>query len=153
MLQILAHLEAELESLSTSAKVAALAATHEESRPENKYDTRGLEASYLAGAQAARATELQAAIVQLKKLVIREFGKDDPIGPSALIEVEHQNRRTLYFLVTVGAGLTLQQVARKVFSITVGSPLGQCLLGKVVGDIFILESAQGPKEYEILQVW
>ena len=49
---ILLELESELSVLADAAKAAHLAATHEESVAEDPHDTRGVEASYLAGAQA-----------------------------------------------------------------------------------------------------
>ena len=52
------HIKKQLTEDFEILKAAALAtyedATHEESKPENEYDTRGLEASYLAGAQGKR---------------------------------------------------------------------------------------------------
>lgn len=46
--KIVAQLEAELALLTKAARSAHAEATHESSKAENKYDTRGLEASYLA---------------------------------------------------------------------------------------------------------
>src|SRR5581483_11142644 len=48
------HLAEELATLMQAAKAAHEAATHEESKAEDQHDTRGLEASYLAGSGAAR---------------------------------------------------------------------------------------------------
>src|SRR4051812_18493840 len=59
---IMAQLNSELELITQSAKAAHEAATHEESRAEDSHDTRGLEASYLAGAQMARAEALKKTI-------------------------------------------------------------------------------------------
>lgn len=55
------------DDMTLSIKVARTAhaeATHEESRPEDKYDTRGLEAAYLASGQAKQAAEAKRAIAQ-----------------------------------------------------------------------------------------
>ena len=59
---ILAHLEIELEALLKGAKASFAAATDPDSKAENKYDTRTLEASYVARGQAQRVTELQEAL-------------------------------------------------------------------------------------------
>ena len=56
---ILKSLEKDLEVLREAEKSTREAATHEESKPENEYDTRGLEASYLAGAQSKRIIETE----------------------------------------------------------------------------------------------
>ena len=83
------------------------AATHEESKPENKYDTRGLEASYLAGAQAKRISEIEELLVILKHLQVKDFGENDKINSSALIEVESQGRRSHFFIMAKGGGLAI----------------------------------------------
>lgn len=150
--QIAAHLEAELTSLSKSAQAAHEAATHEEAKPENKYDTRGLEASYLAGAQKERLAELQAALQAVRSTVLRDFGDDAPIGPTALVELDQDGTTTLCFLMLLGAGYTLSLDGRPVLTITTQSPLGRALTGKRAGDYATLRTAQGEKEYEILGV-
>jgi len=53
--QIIASLQESLEALQNTARASHAEATHESSKPENKYDTRGLEAAYLAGGQARQA--------------------------------------------------------------------------------------------------
>src|SRR4030095_10484665 len=59
--QIIAQLDAELEGYARSARTAHAEATHEQSKAENKYDTRGLEASYLAHGQSRLAAATQQA--------------------------------------------------------------------------------------------
>ena len=68
-------LEAEMQVMISAALIAREDATHEESKAEDKYDTRGLEASYLAGAQAKRAAELQRIIHSLQNLEIENLKK------------------------------------------------------------------------------
>ena len=51
---LLMRLRADLELLERAAHTAREAATHEESKAENKYDTRGLEASYLGRRAGSR---------------------------------------------------------------------------------------------------
>ena len=58
--KIIATLAAELEGYARSARAALEGATDEQNKAENKYDTRGLEASYLARGQSAQATEVTA---------------------------------------------------------------------------------------------
>jgi transcription elongation GreA/GreB family factor len=150
--KLLAHLNAELDMLRASAAVVAQAATHEESRPENKYDTRGLEASYLAGAQAARIRELAGTISQLANMKLKSFAPDDPIEVSALIELEHQDQISHYFLVPVGAGIRIEMNGMEIVTLTISSPMGKNLISKSVSDFVSLQTPQGAKEYEILSV-
>src|ERR1035437_4898036 len=49
----------ELAALTQSARAAHLAATHEESKAEDRHDTFAIEASYLAAGQAVRVAELE----------------------------------------------------------------------------------------------
>ena len=60
--QLAAKLEAELATIRAAAQATHAAATHPDAKAENKYDTRGLEASYLAGAQQERVAELEATL-------------------------------------------------------------------------------------------
>ena len=69
--KIIAQLTAELEVYFRAAHAAHAEATHEQNKAENKYDTRGLEASYLARGQSRQAMETQAAIAAFEKLVAR----------------------------------------------------------------------------------
>ena len=50
--QIVASLSESLGVLEKAARASHAEATHESSKAESKYDTRGLEAAYLAGGQA-----------------------------------------------------------------------------------------------------
>ena len=56
--KIVEHLSAELALYHKAARATHAEATHEQSKPENKYDTRGLEASYLARGQSRQAAEI-----------------------------------------------------------------------------------------------
>ena len=53
--EILAALSDSLGLLEKAARASHAEATHESSKAESKYDTRGLEAAYLAGGQARQA--------------------------------------------------------------------------------------------------
>ncbi len=153
LLQLQQHIDAELLSLQKSVDSAAEAATHPEAKPENKYDTRGLEASYLAGAQKERVGELKAALQLLKNTTLRVFAETDRIGPTALVELEQDGQLSLCFLMAWGAGYALVWDERPVLTITPQSPLGQALIGKTQGDTALVKTAAGQREYEILAVY
>ena len=55
--KIVARLTEELEFYFRAAQASRAEATHEQSKAENKYDTRGLEASYLARGQSKQAAD------------------------------------------------------------------------------------------------
>lgn len=146
-------LRADHALLIEAAKATHEAATHEESKPENEYDTRGLENSYLAGAQAKRAGEIEEVLSMYKYLVLRDFSEKDPIGPTALVETEFQNKKSLMFLAPLGGGTNVIFEGQPVQVITPASPLGGALLGLKVGDAAMIEAGGKTKEYEIFRVW
>lgn len=146
------QLEVDLQAMKEAARATHDAATNEESTPENEYDTRALEASYLAGAQSKRAAEIERQLLAVRKTEIKIFGKDDVIAPSALIEVEHNGKNQFLFLMPGGGGLTLSQDGNSVSVISPNSPLGQALIGTKAGDEAIIEVGARVQEYEILGV-
>src|ERR1044072_7611311 len=96
--KIIAALTEELERFAKAARAAHAEATDEQSKAEHKYDTRGLEASYLARGQSRQVAELEAAIDAFEKLDGRKFKEDDGIDIGALVELDHTGERTLYFI-------------------------------------------------------
>lgn len=150
--QIAVVLSEELAGVQAAAAATASAATHEESKAENQYDTRGLEASYLAGAQQERVAELEAAIVRLKNTPPRSFTSDDRIALTALAELDHDGTKLWYLVMAVGAGITLQDSGRSITVITPQSPLGRALLGKRCGDDVTLSTPQGERHYDIVAI-
>src|SRR5690606_26108242 len=96
--KIIAELVRELEIYVKAADAARAEATHEQSRAENKYDTRGLEASYLARGQSRQASEIEQSIEQFQALDAKRFGANAPIDLGALVEVETKGERSFYFI-------------------------------------------------------
>ena len=146
------RIETELATLLKAAQTAHEEATHEESKPEDQYDTRGLEASYLAVAQAQRAAELQQLLNTLKYLPLQKFEKADPIAVSALVELACDDVNTWYFIIPGGGGLSVTIEGKKVLVVTPHSPMGDSLLGRKAGDAFEVEARGAAREYEILSV-
>ena len=150
--KIIEGLKQELATIERSARAAIEAATHEESKAEDHHDTRGLEASYLAGAQAARMAELQSIILMYKFFPVRDFKPTDPIGAGALIELDLDGKRSHCFLVANGGGLTVKLEGRTIQVITVKAPLGDALIGKRAGEMAEVESQKVIREYEVISV-
>lgn len=110
---VVEYLEKLLNALLDSAKEAKDAATNEESKAENKYDTRGLEASYLAGAQAERAGVLLRAIDTIRKMTILSFNDQKPIQSSAIVEVEMDgDEKRTFFLSLLRVEFALSSMDR-----------------------------------------
>ena len=150
--KILSQIEAEVESYAKAAKAAHAEATHEQNKAENKYDTRGLEAAYLAGAQSRQAAVAQQAIEDFTKLSLKEFSATDPIDLTALVELESKGERSLFFIGPCKGGLEIQQNGREVLVLTPQAPLGQQLVGRKQGDRFKWGEGRFAEEYRIVSV-
>ena len=150
--KIVAQLEAELALLTKAARAAHAEATHESSKAENKYDTRGLEASYLARGQSKQAAEAVQAIEEFNALAVRAFGSADAIQIGALVELASQTERAVYFIGPRAGGTEVVQDKREVLVITPQSPLGQQLMGRKVGEKLKLALAGSTSEFKIASV-
>ncbi len=130
--QIIRHLGQQLEHLAGSSRAMHADASDEQNKPEDKYDTRGLETAYLASSQARLATEIEEALAAYQTLALRKFTADAPIDLTALVELELRGERLYYFLGPKGGGIEVKEV----LVITPESPIGKELLGKKIGDRF-----------------
>jgi transcription elongation GreA/GreB family factor len=150
--KLVAKLEQERASIAEAALHTYEAATHEESEAEDQYDTRGLEASYLAGAQAKRVAEVEQALHIIKSLPFKDFTEGDQIGATALIELEHDGKTNFCLLLPQGGGLSVEHGGHHVQVITPKSPLGEALIGRKVGDVAVIDVNNQTKEYDIISV-
>lgn len=132
--QIVAQLQEEKRRCADAARAAQAEATDEQSKAENKYDTRGLEASYLAHGQSRQAAEIEEALQLFGALTPREFSNVEPASVGALLEVEQDGARELYFLAPAAGGMELMVDDREVLVVTGRSPLGKSLLGRQAND-------------------
>ncbi|MGK5089160.1 GreA/GreB family elongation factor [Bdellovibrionota bacterium FG-2] len=150
--RLLQKLEKEIAVISDAAHAAHLAATHEESRAEDSHDTRGIEASYLAGAQANRVAELKKQSQMLRTLPLLAFKPSDPIALGALVELDLDGQRSFCLLVETGGGLTAVIDGKTVQLLTFQAPLGEALFGKRRGDVVEVEAQKTVREYEVVGI-
>jgi transcription elongation GreA/GreB family factor len=132
--KIIAKLTSELGIYFRAAQFSRAEATHESSKAESKYDTRGLEASYLARGQSRQAAELEAAIAEFEKLPVKKFGADDPVGLGALVQLENGGETFFYFIGPRAGGTEVEHDKKEILVITPQSPLGEQLLGQKAGN-------------------
>jgi hypothetical protein len=152
ILAFIEQLKTDLQALIEAARATYEAATHEESKAENQYDTRGLEASYLAGAQAKRVSEIDEVLGLFQRGSFRNFQAGDPIADSALVEVESKKKRSYVFLLPTGGGVSLTFEGNPVHIITPNSVLGEAMMGLCSGDVAEIEIGDQIREYKILSV-
>lgn len=131
---IRAELRQRLERLTNAAFEAHAAATDPGSKAEGKYDTRSLEASYLAAGQARQVDELAEAVRIFETLSLPEFQINDPIDAGALVEVNLQGETSYFLLVPASGGLEIDHDGREVTLLTPASGLYRKLLGMQVGE-------------------
>ncbi|AYN14976.1 transcription elongation factor GreAB [Pseudomonas monteilii] len=133
--QIVAILTHDLDVLTRAAQTAYEAATAEENIAENKYDTLGLEASYLATGQARRSAQIRQALLIYQQLLLRDYDPARGVQVSNLVKLEDEegSQRQL-FLGPEAAGLKIGEGDELVTVITPRSPLGQQLMGKKIDD-------------------
>lgn len=150
--QIVASLGDSLAVLQKAAQAAHAEATHESSKAENKYDTRGLEAAYLAGGQARQAKETLDSIALYETLVARDFGPGEPIALTALVELEADGTHSHYFIGPKNGGLELHCDRKEVVVVTPQSPLGQSLMGRKAGARWTAKFGGATVKYHIHSV-
>jgi transcription elongation GreA/GreB family factor len=151
--KIITTLTADLGTLTEAAKTAHAAATHTECLPDNKYDTTGLEASYVAQGQANRAQEIRQSLESYRKLVLRTFDEETPIRLTALVTIEADDGSCRQvFLGPDAGGLKLSVDDAECIVITSQSPLGRALLGKTCDDEVRVGSGADMKIFTIAAV-
>lgn len=132
--KIIAQLDAELALSAQSARAAHAEATDEQSKAENKYDTRGLEASYLARGQSQKAAETLHGRRALEELALPDFGPGDAIDLGALVELDGVEGLACYFIAPCAGGTEILHEKKPVLVITPQSPLGRQVLGRRQGE-------------------
>ena len=101
-------------------------ATSDESRPENKYDTRALEASYLAAGQGRRLVELQ----RLEAWLGHLGEPSETVRLGSFVELDEVR----WVLLGPAAGPTVSHDGTEISVISTASPLGRVLQGLEEGD-------------------
>ncbi|WP_416423105.1 GreA/GreB family elongation factor [Pseudomonas sp. App30] len=150
---IVERLAQDFDVLQRAAQTAYETATHEENVAENKYDTLGLEASYLATGQARRMEEIRQAQGLYQQLTLREYDEQRGIEVGALVTLEAKNGQLQWlFLGPEAAGLKITLDGRLVTVITPRSPLGQSLLGKREDDEVNITVAAVRQAYTVIHV-
>ena len=143
----------DFETANNAANTAKETATSKETVAENKYDTFGLEASYLAHGQSIRVNELAEAIERYTNLPLKQFGEYDNIDITALVSLETEdNSNKYFFLGPVAGGLKLHWEGKDIMVITPSTPLGRQLLGKQLDDTIELHIKNNHIIYEIIAI-
>ena len=130
--QVITQLEDDLASLKKAAAETHSVSTGDENKQEGKYDTRSIEASYLADAQAEQAKQLEEGIFKLRNLTLTD--EPDTVILSSIIILSSDDQDTQFFLLPAGGGITLEYENLPLTVITPESPIGKVILGKSIAD-------------------
>jgi transcription elongation GreA/GreB family factor len=131
-------LEGQLHVRKAAADTAREAATDDEARARSKYETQGLEASYLARGHALMLEELAEAYSRLKSYRLPAYDPEAPIGQGALVEVESDGEIMWFMILPGGGGTDIDLDGQEVTIITPETPLGAELIGKTAGQTYRL---------------
>ena len=145
---ILDQLNSDLTSIVQAVAIARDTATHADCLGSSKYETMGLEASYLAQGQGRRLIEIERSLDYFKRLKLTQ--------PSALIELsslvellDEEGESQLLWLATEAGGLKVHYQDNTITVITPKSPLGRAMIGKAEGDGFEIIIAGKIRSYEV----
>lgn len=149
--QVLERLAQDLLQAEQAARVAHETATHEENIAENKYDTLGLEAAYLATGQARRAEAIRQVMSSWRQFRPGAYDASKGIQLGALVcLVDAQDRQRLLFLGPAGGSMVLASGDQVVQVISSEAPLGRAMLGKCEGDDVSMQVSSTRQQFEVL---
>lgn len=100
----------------------------------------------------ARAGEIHRLLLMYRFMPVREFGAEDVICPSSLVELEFNGRHSFYLIVTQGGGLVTEVDGKPIQVITPQSPLGEALMGRKTGDGIEVRAGSGIRHYRVVSL-
>ena len=150
--QLLNKAKADLEAAMSANESASEYKSSDDLKQEGKYDTRAIEAGYLAGAQAKRVEELKLEVQMIEELPVRDFKSDEAAAVGALVKLLHNDTERLYFLSSTAGGSMLNIDDSPVLVISVFPPIGAGVVNLEVGESFELETPSGNRIYEVTEI-
>lgn len=151
--QVLMRLAEDLLQVEQAARAAHETATHEENIAENKYDTLGLEAAYLATGHARRADAIRQAMARWQPFRPRPYDARQGIQLGALVGLlGADDQAQQLFLGPDGGSMTLVSGDQTVQVISSESPLAQALLGRCEGDEVSMQVGAIRQQFEVMWV-
>lgn len=146
------QLQTDLLMLEQAVALARDTATHADCLGSSKYETMGLEASYLAQGQGMRLLQVERSLAYFKTIRLTEPAKRVALSSLLQLEDEHGEQMFLWLAAEAG-GLKVQCGDYLVTVITPKAPLGTALMGKVAQDDFEISIAGVKRSYEIIAVY
>lgn len=148
---LLGHLKDEFEKAQEVYENSRGASQEADMAQEGKYDTRAIEAGYLAGALKKRVDELEIDVKLIEEL-IEELPQGKKVQIGSLVELKFNNQTRHYFITPTAGGTMLNVDGNGLLVISVFSPIGNEVLDLEAGDIFDVETGDITREYEVVSV-
>lgn len=149
--ELMNKVKAEMHELEAAAKSNKDFATDQEFKAESKYDTRSLEASYLASAETRRVEELKLDLQMLEEVDLKISAQSQEVCIGSLVELRHKDQDRYYFLIPTSGGTLLKVEDKAVLVVSVFSPLGDAVLGLKQGDEFEVETPKELRTYRVIR--
>ncbi len=127
------QLEEKISVMKSALADSEESASGEETKSEGKYDTRAVEASYLAQAQDEQILLAEEGLRSFRRFDPPSYTASDEIGPGALVETDENGEICFYLLAPAGGGLITNFLGCELTVITPHSQLYQELIGKKIG--------------------
>ena len=151
--QVLERLAEDLLQAKQAVRAAHETANHEENIVENKYDTLGLEAAYLATGQARRAEAIRLALANWRQFRPNPYDASKGIQLGALVcLVDSDDKQQQLFLGPDGGSMNLVSGAQHVQVISSQALLGKAMLGKCEGDEVSIQVGPIRQQFEVLRI-
>jgi transcription elongation GreA/GreB family factor len=171
--QLITHLQQEIDATLNAVNEAHALASHEQSKPENQYDTLALEAAYLAHGQSERIAELQRQVMLLNHFEFLDYSEESRITVGALVCIQELEDDSLaaspqwFWVLPVAGGQVLSLNVLgfscdslnsdslndiEVRTITAKAPLAEKLLGCNLGDEVVLNLGHKKKQFEVIEL-
>ncbi len=151
--QLQERLQQKVDATLNAVNEAHALASHEQSKPENQYDTLALEAAYLAHGQSERIAELQKQMILLNHFEFIEWSQESPIALGALICIEEVGAESQWlWLLPVSGGEQLFFDDKQIRTITPEAPLAEKLIGQYLGDEIVLNLGHKKKQFEVIEL-
>ncbi|MGB0992267.1 MAG: hypothetical protein ACPG32_07330 [Akkermansiaceae bacterium] len=129
------RLKEQLATLTKAAKETHDASTGDESKSEGKYDTRGLEASYLAEAQAEQSSHTAAALRAIETFTPEPHADGAPITLGSLVETESDGAIEHFYLLPSAGGIVITHQGDEITTLSPESPLYQEMIDQAPGTL------------------
>ncbi|MBL4760370.1 MAG: GreA/GreB family elongation factor [Mariprofundaceae bacterium] len=147
---IIQQLETDINISAQAVKMARDTATHKDCLGSSKYETMGLEASYLAQGQGTRLLELERSLAYFKQVKLQE--STSITLETYIILNDEDDKQTCLWMAGDAGGLKVPYQQQIITVITPKSPLGKAIMGKNIGDDFSLKIMAHEKSFEVLSL-